>query len=139
MLCGLCVYSVISVQRIEMTELLFQRLEGVAVFAVEHGPAGGGDFGAEGVGGFEVFGGFGGPAFLGEGGDFGGGFGFRRGRGQIETECEQNPVERGAVGFAAFSVYDGEECAECGGCIQIVMQCGDDVAEDVMRGGRIFG
>jgi ribosomal protein L37AE/L43A len=67
--------SAISLFRVSaiVRALFLQRFEGVAVFAVEHGPAGSGEFGAEAVSGFEVFGGFGGPAFFGEGCDFGGG------------------------------------------------------------------
>src|SRR5690606_8283514 len=43
----------------------------VAVLAVLHGPAGGGDLAAQRIGGGPVLGLFGGPAFFGEGGDFG--------------------------------------------------------------------
>ena len=49
--------------------LFLQRLQLVAVLGVQHGPAGGGQLLAEGVGAGEILGLLRGPAFFGEGGD----------------------------------------------------------------------
>jgi len=46
-------------------KLFFERFEFVVSFAIEHGPAGGGEFLAERIGGGEVFSLFSGPAFFG--------------------------------------------------------------------------
>ena len=72
--------------------------EVVAVLAVFHEPAGGGEVGAEAVGGGPVLGLLGGPALFGEGGDAGRnldlrGFGF----GEVEAEGEDDTVEGGEV------------------------------------------
>src|SRR5690554_2761764 len=78
--------------------LRLQLFQFVAVFSVFHRPAGGGDFGAESVGGGEIAGLFGGPALSGEGGDFGGGDGrFRRTGGEVEAEGKKDAIEGGCV------------------------------------------
>src|SRR4051812_21489242 len=66
---------------------LLQRLEFVAVFAVAHGPAGGSDFLAQGVGAGEILRLFRAPALFGEGGDFGRNARHRSSHLQIQAEC----------------------------------------------------
>src|SRR5258708_23122459 len=75
-------------------QLLLQRLEGVAVLAVLHGPAGGGQFFAHGVGAAEVLGLLRGPALLGKGGNRGGNLRFGSSCSlQTETESKHHSGE----------------------------------------------
>ena len=125
--------------RAEPRRLLFEGLEFVIGFTVEHRPAGGGEFLAEGIGGGEILGLFCGPARGGEGGDGGGDIGFRcGGSGEVEAEREHRSIKQRRVYIAGFAMIDRrEQCAQRGWRVEVVMECCDDRSVDIHQPGRV--